>query len=74
MEAIRIETTVAKDGILSIPELREGEQVEVIVYDSEASFERYTSGEITQEELQATYKLLLRWTIDVETLLKLLHQ
>lgn len=31
MEAIRIETTVGKDGILSIPQLREGERVEVII-------------------------------------------
>lgn len=31
MEAIRLETTVGKDGILAIPELREGERVEVIV-------------------------------------------
>lgn len=31
MEAIRIETTVGKDGILAIPQLVEGEKVEVIV-------------------------------------------
>ena len=31
MEAIRIETTVGKDGTLAIPQLKEGEEVEVIV-------------------------------------------
>lgn len=31
MEAIRIETTVGKDGVLSIPQLKEGERVEVII-------------------------------------------
>jgi hypothetical protein len=31
VEAIRIQTTVGKDGTLVVPELREGESVEVIV-------------------------------------------
>lgn len=31
MEAIRVQTTVGKNGILAIPELVEGESVEVIV-------------------------------------------
>lgn len=31
MEAIRIETTVVKDGIITIPQLKAGERVEVIV-------------------------------------------
>lgn len=31
MEAIRVQTTVGKNGILAIPQLIEGESVEVIV-------------------------------------------
>lgn len=31
MEAIRIQATVGKDGILAIPQLKAGEKVEVIV-------------------------------------------
>ncbi|MGV3616518.1 MAG: hypothetical protein ACO1SV_14415 [Fimbriimonas sp.] len=31
MEAIRIETTIAEDGVVHVPELKVGEHVEVIV-------------------------------------------
>lgn len=37
MEAIRVQATVGKNGTLAIPQLVEGEQVEVIVLRSEAA-------------------------------------
>jgi hypothetical protein len=36
MEAIRIETTVSQDGVLLVPDLKVGDQVEVIVLRKES--------------------------------------
>jgi hypothetical protein len=56
------EVEKAEDGILNI-----GSQL------TEAAYERFTSGQLTQDELNDIYGLLQRWTMEGQELLKVLE-